>query len=1245
MRGTLRLAVCGFAGPSRWRWELSGPGGGLLASHDVALDTGCWQFEAIGDLFGYLRLHAAPDRRLSDEARIVHLVGRWIGEHVLGAVGVALAKLAPVAVEVVVPAAARVVALYPLDAAVIDGQRALAACGVVPVLVVGEHRGRAKRPVGDGLRMLGLFSVPDESSALDLRKERQELSRLVERAVGVDGRAVELTVLQYGATRERLRQVVGAGAGWDIVHLSGHGVPGALLLEKADGSPDLVEVDELVEILQPLADRVKLVTVSACSSAALTAAEQLRLLGLGPVRPGDETDVDEDPAAAGSAASTVAMRLVDRLDCAVLAMRYPVTAEFATGLTVATYEQVIREGRSLSDALAVALPRLVSGPPTPGLPALASATAALFGSRALDAALAAPLVPSGVTHEEAELAGFPPQPLRLIGRVALMARTGSALAPDSRIPGIVLHGMAGTGKTACALELAYTHRDAFQAMVWFKVADAAEPAADALARFAVAVEGSVRDLTLLHLLEDADALTRFLPRLTAWARRTRVLIVLDNAESLLAEDGGWKDPRWAQIINALTGHDGLSRLVITTRRLVAGLGPQVRIEAVHPLPTDEAVLLARDLPALRALMDGQADSVETATGRGLVARALEIARGHPKLLELADGQAADPGGLIALLSVGGQTLHDRGSLPTGLFASEQANGRPDHRHEADYARVLTGWTRHAAAALPGHARLFLEFLCALEEDDRTAVVIGETWPTVWRRLRRTDPSPVLPDVAAVLAARALATFDHDPRGEITACRVHPVVSACIRTDSDPGLQPSVDEVLAGYWDAVLQIETQRGTVDLSREATWRVVHASQAAVPYLLRRGAWSQAVTSLNKLIGRDYSRATAARLLPAVRALAEAAEGTQTHSDARLLLAWILRRLDPPQAELLLSGLLDAAAAEHRFQDAVNIASELFILHRERGRLADALRIAERRIDYVHQAGLGPWTRMSAQAARLLILVLQGDYTQALPEIGPLRARMDGLSEAGGDPETAPPWEARELILDVGALAARGLQRWPDMLDFTRANADSKRQRGAPEPEVARARFNMNGPLLDLGRVREAISLLHECREVFERHHDTRMLGLVLSALAGAEHDLGHGAVALGLERDALRLKYRMGDPEPIALSHHNHGRNLRLHASDPGGGAAHHMAAAVIRTLTGHGYLEGSLVALAADLAAVPDPATVPRDIEALYRIVNQVDGVRLDLLLASLAPEPTAAQDALEIVLGAAWANAGQMRQRR
>jgi hypothetical protein len=58
--------------------------------------------------------------------------------------------------------------------------------------------------------------------------------------IGAQDRAVEVWVLQYGATRDRLREMLEEGEGWDIIHVSGHGAPGELLLETGDGSRDPV---------------------------------------------------------------------------------------------------------------------------------------------------------------------------------------------------------------------------------------------------------------------------------------------------------------------------------------------------------------------------------------------------------------------------------------------------------------------------------------------------------------------------------------------------------------------------------------------------------------------------------------------------------------------------------------------------------------------------------------------------------------------------------------------------------------------------------------------------------------------------------------------------------------------------------------------------------------------------------------------------------------------------------------------
>jgi hypothetical protein len=93
-------------------------------------------------------------------------------------------------------------------------------------------------------------------------------------------------------------------------------------------------------------------------------------------------------------------------------------------------------------------------------------------------------------------------------------------------------------------------------------------------------------------------------------RASRVLVVIDNLEELLNPDGSWRDPRWEAILGALARHRGGSRLVAASRFEPSSFAQasmeNVLLLPVGTLPRAEAATLARELPALRALMfDGQ----------------------------------------------------------------------------------------------------------------------------------------------------------------------------------------------------------------------------------------------------------------------------------------------------------------------------------------------------------------------------------------------------------------------------------------------------------------------------------------------------------------------------------------------------------------------------------------------------------------------------------------------------------------
>jgi hypothetical protein len=305
-----------------------------LADHEVSLDPEDPEYEGFVDLRSYLRDRAAPDRRQEDEALLVKEVGAWIGRNVYGLIAEKiLAAGTPAVVRVEIPAA-------PEDASGLlyrpwelghAGGRPLALQDVSLVFEIkGESPPVIHRPVEGALRMLAVFSLPTDEDALNLRRERYRLKVLILGLAARKNLAIDLRVLQYGATREALRQILEEGDGWDILHFSGHGSHGHLALEKEDGTKDPVSSHELLNLIKPARGRLKWVTLSACLSAAATVEETLLWLGVEPRRAGAATPAGH--AAADKVLPALARTLVQDLGCAVLAMRYPVGDAFAIEL-------------------------------------------------------------------------------------------------------------------------------------------------------------------------------------------------------------------------------------------------------------------------------------------------------------------------------------------------------------------------------------------------------------------------------------------------------------------------------------------------------------------------------------------------------------------------------------------------------------------------------------------------------------------------------------------------------------------------------------------------------------------------------------------------------------------------------------------------------------------------------------------------------------------------------------------------
>jgi tetratricopeptide (TPR) repeat protein len=1225
----LRLEVRDYDGPARWRWVLTDVFGTFIADHEVQVDEHSWQYEAFTDLEYYISSYAAPDRYAEDEARIVADLGEWIGSEVFGPVAEALARItkrALVTVRVVVPERAKALLFRPLELAHAGG-RPLA---VQDVTLVMERAGDGSVddavPVGSRLRVLGLFSLPEGGQALNLRRERHALVRLINR-IAARGKAAEVSVLQYGVTRDRLQDVLEEAEGWDVIHISGHGAPGELLLETAVGTPDKVTAAELADMLAPARERVKLVTVSACWSAAMTAAEQRRLLGLPTLKAHFPERISGDSWSPGSFAT----QLTERLGCAVLAMRYPVDDDFAIELSEKLYELLADKEQPLARAVGMAVKELTSGN---RFPALSAATPALFGGCAAELRLAAPSRkgPPSYGTGELKMAGFPPQPERFVGRTGVMTRSSAALADESGITGVLLHGLPGGGKTACAIELAYTHEHAFDRLVWYKAPEQGVEISSALTDFALTLERYLEDFRMVHLVSDTEKLIGFLPRLTELMERNRLLLVIDNGESLLTGGGEWRDGRWGKVIGALNAHRGLGRVIVTSRRVpVEMLGviasdasaetPGLFLESMDALSTDEALLLAHELPHLCGLINGDLPGIDRDTAQRLALGVLNVAQGHPNLLELANGQAAHPERLAGLVAAGDQAWLEQGGLPDGFFTTGEKAADP-----GDYLHILAAWTNAVADGLSPAERDLFWFLCCLEEPDRERAILAAIWGDLWRRRGRDGQPPALDNALEVIADRGLVVklAKTDDNDEIYA--IHPGVSDAGRVCAGRSFQDTVDAAAAFLWRSGLEYasrETSQYDVN-----TKLIVRAGFAAVPYLIRQEQWEQAATTLEFAFNRDPSRANAAAMLPLVQKIAANLDS------ATLLSAIVTEVIDPAAAEAQVHSYLAAAVARGDYRAAMVAAGRLAYQCLHSARFTEALAFADQAISYAQQAEVGPWTKLGTEVQRLQMLNETEDIRRVLPEIQRLRNLMEALENNSSEDEAARSWDVREAILNIDRSVRIELGEWDKALAINSEIIVSMHDRQAPASQIAVAKMNDYGPLLRRGKVSQARDLLLDCRQAFQEANDLRMLGTTLGALADAEEKLSHFGNAIKLARDALRYGYAAEDTTTVRDVYHNLGNYLVKHADQPIPALACHLCAALIKALSSTRDTKRSVRAASAVFYVFGNAVEPPASIADLSSRVGEISGTDPTALIARLSPDSETAEQTLQDLIAQA-----------
>jgi len=1217
----LTLSVVEYRDACHWYWRLADSSGNFIADHEVKLNAADLEYAGFVDLPSFIHEHAAPDRRREDEAEMLQRVGAWMGRNVYGPLAESiLAAGTPVTVRVVIPPepeGASGLLYLPLELGHAGG-KPLALQDVSLVFEIkGESPPVVRRPVEGALRMLAVFSLPTDAAALNLRRERYQIARMIRGLALRRNLAIDLRVLQYGVTRKVLREILEEGEGWDIVHFSGHGLHAHLVLERDDGTADQVPSEELLDLLEPARGRLRWVTLSACLSAAATVQETLHWLGVEPRRA--EALAQVERAAAEGALPALARILVRELDCAVLAMRYPVGDTFAIDLAEQLYQGVLEKSQAMPRALQLALPKTLGAEP----PDLSVATPALFGRRCVDLTIQAPpgqFQPAPSTS--AGLAYFKERPGEyFVGRVGVLSKASTALAPSSRYTGVLFHGMAGGGKTACAVELAfhYEHLQRFTHFLWYRAPREGDEVAGALAAFAQAWETQLSDAQLspLPLLAVVAAETArfeaFLPRVAEFLRQHSILLVLDNLESLLRPNSEWRDERWAKLMAALLGHDGQSRLVLTSR-IPPAPGDAALLELpVHALSLDESALLARQLPNLGRL-------IREKDHRGLVTQTLKMVQGHPTLIDFAERQAASPDALRGHLerAVAAQTA---GEGRLAAFFGEGESGLD----ASEFMAALSAWTRSIAESLPAEARTLFYFLCCLEEEDREEAIVATVWPHFWQGLGREGDAPAIEPCLERLRAVGLVDIAGAERAALVY-RIHPGVGEAAREHAGKPYQAAADGEMAGFWGAGylagLKQEAQGGGVLLLR--------AGRSAVPYLMCQENWEAGATMLETVVMRDRSPATVAWVLPLLRRIVEATKNTEGELQTAGLLGatlGVLGQLD--EAEETLRRVLDDAESRGQFRTAGAMAGHLVNLLGRTGRSREALDVVDESKELTRRAGLGPWTQLMDEGQRLQILNRLGRYSEVLQAVEELRDQMRALPEKSEVEEAVECWNVREGILNTGWFAALELERWEHALTLNEELLRLTRSRGAKPLDIARMRFNAYGPLLRLKRYSEARELLHDCRQVYEAESATGSLGRVFSALADLEDKLGHNSEAIHYEQMALRCKYLAGEPETCATSHFNLANYLMRSRREPPAALAHRVAAAIIEFQTSAGGLANTLDALSLHLASfAPDPPPLPANFDELCQLVEKVEGVRFRELFSRLPCDRASTGDAAQ-----------------
>ena len=658
-----------------------GPGGGELGRGPTAgADSGLGLQIELGELdWARLTVGAAPDRLATNVddrvARATRRVGRALGRrYVPGSVARVLRQLVSDAgasnrlVLVGIEATAELNDL-PWESLILPGEQLPVALDSNVALYRHTYTPRTfPRKARGPLRVLISAASPELANA-ELLDYEAELAQIEDAVAPARRRGqIELRVLQEGTLAEIRTALAEEPEGFHILHLSCHAQPGELILENADGGPDVVSADRLLAEAVPPGVGLPMVVLSGCSTGlagrqALYALGQMRAVQQ--VVAGERAqwtvavpmvlDPVDQPVAEGEAPAEIvtasfAARLADAGIPQVLAMQAPVTDVYATRFGSAFYRHLTSDA-SPDPLLALAEARRAleqdrqarrgaSVKTEPG----EWATPALF-SRGQRLPLFDPREPAAAISPPRELIlaeGIVVRPAgEFVGRRRQLREARRSLAGSQA--GLLIHGIAGAGKSALAAQVLISRGSEAGLVVSVTGLLTVE-------RLLAEIGRRLRQITEQRASEDLSPVGAVLSRADVpWEDRWRLLaeqvlpvvpmtVLLDDFEANLETTrNGWgvRDPDLAALLSRWLVQSGQSRLLLTARyQFSLPRSADRLLKPLHlaPLTAGETRKLLTRLPGVDALDGIQKEAVHRAIG------------GNPGTLEFLDALLRDGSG-------------------------------------------------------------------------------------------------------------------------------------------------------------------------------------------------------------------------------------------------------------------------------------------------------------------------------------------------------------------------------------------------------------------------------------------------------------------------------------------------------------------------------------------------------------------------------------------------------------------------